>query len=139
MAIAPILLVISAIRLAIAPKNDYAFGVFDNGSQLFGTSTRTAVLVAVRLLEQTYPGELAILLGVRPFTVQSILASLEREAVVVSRLVGRTRTVTLNPRYFAHAELSALLWKLGEHDVDLQARLAARRRRPRRAGKPGLA
>lgn len=97
------------------------------------------MLVAIRLLEGTYPSELAALLGVRPYTVQSILASLEREAVIVSRLVGRTRTVSLNPRYFAHAELSALLWKLGERDGDLQARLAARRRRPRRAGKPGLA
>ncbi len=112
--------------------------MLDQGSQLFGTSTRTAVLVAIRLLEGTYPSELAALLGVRPFTVQSILASLEREAIIVSRLMGRTRTVALNPRYFAHAELSALLWRLGEHDVDLQARLAARRRRPRRAGKPGL-
>lgn len=96
------------------------------------------MLVAIRLLEETYPSELAELLGVRPFTVQSILASLEREAVVVSRLMGRTRAVSLNPRYFAHAELSALLWKLGAHDMDLQARLASRRRRPRRAGKPGL-
>ena len=96
------------------------------------------MLVAIRLLETTYPSELAELLGVRPFTVQSILASLEREALIVSRLMGRTRTVSLNPRYFAHAELSALLWKLGEHDMDLQARLAARRRRPRRPGKPGL-
>lgn len=96
------------------------------------------MLVAIRLLEETYPSELADLLGVRPYTVQSILASLEREAITVSRLMGRTRTVFLNPRYFAHVELSALLWKLGEHDLDLQDRLAARRRRPRRAGKPGL-
>ncbi|MBE4747089.1 ArsR family transcriptional regulator [Corallococcus sp. ZKHCc1 1396] len=96
------------------------------------------MLVAIRLLEETYPSELAALMGVRPYTVQSILASLEREAISVSRLMGRTRVVSLNPRYFAHAELSALLWKLGKHDVDLQARLAARRRRPRRAGKPGL-
>jgi DNA-binding transcriptional ArsR family regulator len=96
------------------------------------------VLVAIRLLEETYPSELAQLLGVRPYTVQSILASLERESIVASRLMGRTRIVSLNPRYFAHAELSALLWKLGQHDLNLQAKLAARRRRPRRAGKPGL-
>jgi predicted transcriptional regulator len=112
--------------------------VFEAGSRLFGTSTRTAVLVAIRLLEETYSSELAELLGVRPYTVQSILASLEREAVVVSRLMGRTRTVCLNPRYFAQVELSALLWKLGEQDLELQSRLAGRRRRPRRAGKPGL-
>jgi hypothetical protein len=112
--------------------------VLDEGSQLFGSSTRTAVLVALRLLEETFPSELADLLGVRLFTVQSILVSLEREAVVVSRLLGRTRSLALNPRYFAYAELSALLWKLGERDVDLQAKLAGRRRRPRRAGKPGV-
>lgn len=106
--------------------------------QLFGSRNRTAVLIAIRLLEQTYPSELADLLGVRPYTVQSILASLEQEAVIVSRLMGRTRTVVLNPRYFASDELSALLWKLGQHDVALQRKLAARRRRPRRAGKPGL-
>ncbi len=90
------------------------------------------------MLETTYPSELAQLLGLRTFTVQTILASLEREAIIASRLMGRTRVVTLNPRYFAHAELSALLWKLGQRDVELQTRLAARRRRPRRAGKPGL-
>ncbi|NOJ95963.1 helix-turn-helix transcriptional regulator [Corallococcus coralloides] len=112
--------------------------MLEEGSRLFGTPTRTAVLVAIRLLEGTYPSELAALLGVRPFTIQSILTSLESEAIIVSRLMGRTRTVSLNPRYFAHAELSALLWKLGENDTALQSKLAARRRRPRRAGKPGL-
>lgn len=112
--------------------------MLDQRSQLFGTSTRTAVLVAIRLLEETYPSELAALLGVRPFTVQSVLVTLEREAIIVSRLMGRTRMVALNPRYFAHAELNALLWKLGEHDLDLQTKLSARRRRPRRAGKLGL-
>lgn len=112
--------------------------MLDRDPALFGSPNRTAVLVAIRLLEQTYPSELAALLGVRPFTVQTILASLEREAVVTSRLLGRTRIVSLNPRYFAHTELSALLWKLGSQDKALQQRLGTRRRRPRRAGKPGL-
>lgn len=111
----------------------------DPASQLFGSRNRTAVLVAIRLLEETYANELAQMLEVRPYTVQSILAALEREAVLVARSMGRTRTVLLNPRYFAYAELSALLWKLGQNDVELQRRLAMRRRRPRRAGKPGLA
>jgi hypothetical protein len=90
------------------------------------------------MLGQTFPSELADMLGLRLFTVQTILTSLEREAVVVSRLVGRTRTVTLNPRYFAHDELTALLWKIGQQNLALQKRLATRRRRPRRAGKLGL-
>jgi len=105
---------------------------------LFGGQTRTALLLAVRLLGETYPSELAALLGVRLYTVQRILASLEADAVVVSRQLGRTRRVSLNPRYVAHRELADLLWKLGENDTGLQQALAGKRRRPRRAGKPGL-
>ena len=107
-------------------------------SRLFGSPTRTATLVALRLLEDSYPSELADLLGVGLYSVQRVLRSLESEGVVVSRTLGNTRSVTLNPRYFAHAQLAALLWELGSNDEDLQRALAARRRRPRRAGKPGL-
>ena len=106
--------------------------------QIFGGRLRTAVLTAIRLLGDTYPSELAALLGVRLFAVQRVLDSLEHEAVIVSRSVGRTRSVSLNPRYFAHRELAQLLWRLGREDADLQVALSARRRRPRRTGKPGL-
>jgi DNA-binding MarR family transcriptional regulator len=112
--------------------------VLGTGSQLFGGRNRTAVLVALRLLEETYPSELAAMLGLRVYSVQAILASLEKDAVIVSRPLGRTRRVSLNARHPAARELSALLWKLGEHDVDLQKKLATKRRRPRRTGKPGL-
>ncbi len=95
------------------------------------------MLVALRLLEETYPSELATVLGLRIFSVQRILESLESTGVAISRLVGRTRLITLNPRFFASKELDALLWAMGKQDVELQKKLAARRRRPRRAGKPG--
>lgn len=112
--------------------------MLDREPALFGSRNRTMVLVGVRLLEQTYPSELAELLGLRVFSAQQILASLEREGVVVSRLVGRTRVVTLNPRYFARRELDAMLWALGKQDQTLQQKLATKRRRPRSVGKPGL-
>jgi len=96
------------------------------------------VLAAIRLLGETYPSELAAVLGVRLFAVQRVLESLEREAIITSRSIGRTRSVSLNPRYFAYRELAQLLWKLGREDTDLQMALASRRRRPRRTGKPGL-
>jgi DNA-binding transcriptional ArsR family regulator len=113
--------------------------VNEAASHLFGTPNRTAVLVALRLLEQTYPRELADLLSLHLYTVQTILRSLEREAIIISRMMGRTRMVMLNPRYVGHSELGALLWKLGERDLELQRKLAGKRRRPRRSGKPGLA
>jgi hypothetical protein len=106
--------------------------------QLFGGRVRTAVLTTVRLLGETYPSELAILLGVRLYAIQRVLESLESEAVLVSRSVGRTRQISLNPRYFAYRELAALLWRLGREDADLQRALSTLRRRPRRDGKPGL-
>ena len=96
------------------------------------------VLVSLRLLDETYPSELAQLLGIGTYSVQRVLEALEGEGVVVSRLMGRTRIVKLNPRYFAAEELAALLWSLGKRDADLQRLLAAKRRRPRRAGKPSL-
>lgn len=107
-------------------------------STLFGNRNRTAVLVAIRLLEETYASELAALLGLRLYSVQQILRSLESEAVIALRTFGTIRRITLDPRYFAHATLSDLLWQLGTQDHDLQRALAARRRRPRRTGKPGL-
>src|SRR5678816_1437698 len=106
------------------------------GSELFGNRNRTAILVAIRLLGETYPRELATLLELRVYTVQSVVSRLELDAVVTSRLMGRTRRLALNPRYVAYDELAALLWKLGQHDVALQKLLARKRRRPRRTGKP---
>jgi hypothetical protein len=111
--------------------------MLERSPELFGGRNRTRVLLAIRLLEETFPSELAALLDLRLFSVQTILASFEREAVIVSRMMGRTRNVSLNPRYTAFKELAALLWKLGQQDVPLQAQLATRRRRPRRFGKPG--
>lgn len=110
--------------------------MLERSVQLFGNRTRTAVLVSVRLLGETYPSELAELLGIRLYSVQNALESLEREAIVVSKMIGRTRQVSLNPRYFAYRQLDALLWEVGQNDLELQRLLARKRRRPRRAGKP---
>lgn len=101
------------------------------GSALFGGRNRTAILVAIRMLDATYPSELAALLGLRLFTVQQALRALELEQAIVTRSVGRTRLVTLNPRYPAHGPLADLLWQLGANDHALQTKLAAARRRPR--------
>jgi hypothetical protein len=88
------------------------------------------------LLEETDPSELATMLDLNVYTVQETVKAFEADGAIVSRLVGRTRRVELNPRYFAREELAALLWKLGERDVDLQKALSTKRRRPRRTGKP---
>jgi DNA-binding transcriptional ArsR family regulator len=105
--------------------------------ELFGSRRRTQILILLAMLEESYPAELARLLGARLFAVQTILAALESETIIVTRRLGRTRRVELNPRFIAYDELRALLWKLGEHDAELQAAAARKRGRPRRPDKPG--
>lgn len=102
----------------------------------FGSLTRTRVLIGLSLLGTSYQRELSRLLATSPSVAQKALASLERDGLISGRLMGRTRTYTLNPRYFARTELDALLRRLAEADPELQARAAGIRRRPRRAGKP---
>jgi len=104
-------------------------------SGLFGSELASRSLVAICLLGDTHLSELARLLGVRLVQIQRFVDPLVEEGVLASRMLGRDRRITLNPRYFGAAELRTLLEKLGSSDVDLQSQLAEARRRPRKAGK----
>jgi DNA-binding transcriptional ArsR family regulator len=105
-------------------------------SSPFGGQTRTRVLLALRLLGDTYPRELSRLLETSLSGVQKALRSLEMDGLVAGRSVGRTRVYQLNPRYFAADALAAYLARVAEPESRLRERSAALRRRPRRAGKP---
>lgn len=105
-------------------------------SSPFGGLTRTRVLVALVLLETSYPRELARLLDGPVSGVRKALAGLERDRLVGGRLVGRTREVRLNSVYFARDELAAYLARLAEAEPELRQRTRSLRRRPRQAGKP---
>ncbi|MDQ2991777.1 MAG: hypothetical protein M3R30_03010 [Candidatus Eremiobacteraeota bacterium] len=104
--------------------------------RLFGSSRRTEVLVGIALLEETYSRELARILDAPLISVQRIVESLELEGAVATRLVGRQRQISLNPRYFARTELAALLRRMALSDQRLMEAVGALRRRPRRKGKP---
>jgi DNA-binding transcriptional ArsR family regulator len=105
-------------------------------SSPFGGQARTRVLLGLRLLDESYPRELARLLDVPVSGVQMALRGLERDGLVAGRVAGRTRLVRLNPRYFAREELQRYLLKLAGADAELQERIARLRRRPRASGKP---
>ena len=64
-----------------------------------------------------------------------ILDGLEAEGVIATRQLGRTRRLSLDPRYFAAKELRELLLKMGEADPVLRRLAGQRRSRPRRKGK----
>jgi DNA-binding IclR family transcriptional regulator len=105
-------------------------------SSPFGGQVRTQVLLALRLLGESYPRELARVLE-RPLSgVQKALQGLELDGLVAGRSLGRTRLYQLNPRYFASDTLFAYLSRLSEPEQRLKDRVAELRRRPRRSGKP---
>ena len=94
------------------------------------------MLVLLALLGESYPTELARLLDAPLFSVQTIVAALDREGVLATRPLGAVRRVSLDPRYFAYRDLRALLLRLAEAEPELQSAAASRRSRPRRPGKP---
>ena len=104
-------------------------------SSPFGGQARTLVLLALSLLEESFPRELARLLEVPLNGVQQALRGLEVDGLVAARLVGRTRLYRLNPGYFAREELESYLKRLAGAEATLVARTAQLRKRPRRAGK----
>ncbi len=101
----------------------------------FGSQTRTRLLMALSLLEESYARELSRILEIPVSVIQKAILSLERDGLVAARSVGRARVLTLNPRYFARRELLALLNRLTEPEERIRKAVAALRRRPRRTGK----
>jgi sugar-specific transcriptional regulator TrmB len=106
------------------------------GPKLFGSPTRTRVVVMALALRETYPRELARLAGVPLISVQRIVDDLEREGILGSRLAGNQRRVTANPDWIAARELCDLAVRLAETIPEIRAALETERRRPRRRGKP---
>ncbi len=104
-------------------------------SSPFGGQTRTLVLLALRLLDESFPRELARLLAVPLNGVQQALKGLETDGLVAVRSAGRTRLYRLNPAYFAREELHGYLKRLAEAETDLVESLSRLRKRPRRTGK----
>lgn len=106
----------------------------DKVSRLFGSEPRTRVLLAVALLENSYPRELARALTVPLPTVQRVLADFEREGVLASRMLGQNRLYSLNRHQHGSSDLEAFLKKFAL-GTDVPEALQSIRRRPRRAGK----
>jgi DNA-binding transcriptional ArsR family regulator len=102
---------------------------------LFGSLLRERILKLLVFIDPAYPSQLATLLGAHLISVQNAVAALQDLGVVASRLVGRTRLVELDPRWYAAAELRALLERLAEADAEIGKIAATVRQRPRRPGK----
>jgi predicted transcriptional regulator len=104
---------------------------------LFGAANRERVLFFILAREESYPREIADYYKTGLAPIQKQLEKLEQGGVVYSRMAGRTRLYTFNPRYPLLAELQALLEKaLTFYPKEERDRLFKDRKRPRRKDKP---
>jgi hypothetical protein len=104
---------------------------------LFGSVNRERVLFFISARGEGYARDIARFFATDLTPVQRQLDTLERGGILASRLAGRTRLYTFDPRYPFLAELTALLAKaVSFYPQEEQDRLLLVRQRPRRGGKP---
>lgn len=104
---------------------------------LFGNVIIEKILFFLYVYGEGYPLGMARVFGVPVNRIQQQLKRLELGGIVVSRLMGKVRLYTFNPRFPFLKELKALVAQayefVPEKEKDKYYRL---RTRPRRAGKP---
>lgn len=103
---------------------------------IVGSEGAERVLLFLAARDSGYPREIAASWSMDVSTVQNQLLRMERDGLLVSRTVGRTRVFEFNPRYAFKDEVKALLNKaLARLPSGVQEQLTLHRKRPRRTGK----
>jgi predicted transcriptional regulator len=103
---------------------------------LLGSISAERVLIFILAREEGYARDIARFFKADLYAIQKQLNKLETGGVLASRLAGRTRLYTLNPRYPFLKELKELLIKaLSFYPEEEQEQLTMNRRRPRGRGK----
>jgi len=104
---------------------------------LIGSKNRERVLLYLHAREEGYAREISRFYKTDLSQIQKQLERLEAGNVVYSKIIGKTRVYSMNPRYPFLEELTALLEKvLSFYPVDEYEKLTHTRKRPRRKGKP---
>ena len=104
---------------------------------LLGSVNAERVLLFIHARKESHASEIARFHGSAVSPIQHHLARLEQAGILVSKMTGKTRVFTMNPRYPFLKELQQLLQKALEFlQVADREALVHIRRRPRRKGKP---
>ncbi len=103
---------------------------------LLGSINAERVLFFILAREEGYARDIARFYNTDLYAIQKQLDKLEAGGILFSRLAGRTRLYTLNPRYPFLNELKNLLEKaLSFYPDEEREKLVMNRRRPRGRGK----
>ncbi|HDZ61986.1 MAG TPA: ArsR family transcriptional regulator [Nitrospirae bacterium] len=104
---------------------------------LFGNIIVEKILFALNAYGEAYPLGMSKTFNEPVNRIQQQLKRLENGGIVVSRLLGKVRIYTFNPRYPYLKELRNLISKAYEFLPETEKEKYYRKRtRPRRAGKP---
>ena len=106
---------------------------------LFGNSMIEKILFYLLKNKSTYPSELKRVFETHVSIIQKALERLEKNGIVVSNLIGKTRVYEFNPRYPFLKELIALFEKgysFLPESIKRKYYEKIIRKRPRRKGKP---
>lgn len=104
---------------------------------LFGSINKERVLAYLVANQEGYARGIAGFFDVHLRSVQLQLDNLEAGGVLVSRIEGRTRLYSLNPRWPLREELKQLVSRMLDfYPPEERTRILGARRRPRRRGKP---
>ena len=106
-------------------------------SALFGNPTAEKVLLFIANYGEGHTRAIATTFEVSPSQVHQQLLRLEREGILITKQVGRTKSFQINPRLAVKKQLiellEAILLLLPEED---KKRFYRQRTRPRKTGKP---
>lgn len=106
-------------------------------SKLFGGYTAEKILMFMVVYEEGYARQINRLFNVAFDPVNKQLAKFEDAGILVSRMKGRTKLYTWNPRFPFLKELKALLEKAFEHTAPEEKQMYySERTRPRKSDKP---
>jgi len=104
---------------------------------ILNSVSRERVLIFLQARGSGYAREIARFYATALGPIQKQLEKLELGGVLVSKMVGRTRLFSFNPRYAFLDELHALLEKaISFYPPEEREKLLMNRRRPRRRAKP---
>lgn len=104
---------------------------------LLGSINRERVLLYLYSRDEGYAREIARFYKTDLSQIQKQLERLEIGNIIYSKVLGKTRVYSLNPRYPFLKELKSLLEKvLSFYPSEELEKLTHTRKRPRRKGKP---
>jgi hypothetical protein len=106
-------------------------------ASLFGSISGERVLLFLFARGEGYAREIARFYNTNLTPIQKGLEKFEANGILYSRLAGKTRLYSFNPRYPLKPEIENLLEKaLTFYPPNEREALLMNRRRPRRSGKP---